>query len=99
LLQILSPPACVESLSTIVFQETTTIGIRRHEACRSILERDWTPVETDYGTVPIKVARLNGRIVNFAPEYEDCVRLARENKIALKQVQAQAIQRFLEKGT
>jgi uncharacterized protein (DUF111 family) len=58
------------------------------------LERELVRVQTDYGAVRIKVSRLNGEIVNIAPEYEDCVRIAREKGVPLKTVQAQAVNGF-----
>jgi uncharacterized protein (DUF111 family) len=52
-------------------------------------------VETPYGIVKIKVSKMDGEIVNFAPEYEDCARLARERNVSLKRVQALAISAYL----
>jgi pyridinium-3,5-bisthiocarboxylic acid mononucleotide nickel chelatase len=98
LLQVLSPADGAEALSHIIFQETTTIGIRHHFATRRILEREFTSVETPYGPVTIKVAKLQGEVVNFAPEYEECARIARQNKVPLKQVQATAIQAYLSRS-
>jgi uncharacterized protein (DUF111 family) len=43
-------------------------------------------VETPYGKVRVKIAKQNGKIVNVAPEYEDCRKLATEKGIPLKQV-------------
>jgi pyridinium-3,5-bisthiocarboxylic acid mononucleotide nickel chelatase len=64
--------------------------MRQYKATRSILEREIVPVETEYGRVSVKVSRFNGQVVNVAPEYEDCARLAREKNLPLKEVQAQA---------
>jgi uncharacterized protein (TIGR00299 family) protein len=90
LLQILSSSERVDEISKIVFRETTTIGMRQYKATRSILEREMVLVETEYGSVSVKVSRFKGQIVNVAPEYEDCARLAREKNLPLKEVQAQA---------
>ncbi len=95
LLQVLAPPDAAAALSRIIFEETTTIGIRRHAADRTTLERQFVEVSTEYGPVKIKVSRLDGEIVNFAPEYEDCARLARERNIPLKQIQALAVRAYL----
>lgn len=91
LLQVLAPAETAESLSRIIFQETTTIGIRRHTVDRTTLAREFVTVETEYGTVKIKVSKLDGKVVNVAPEYEDCARIARETGVPLKQIQALAI--------
>jgi uncharacterized protein (DUF111 family) len=48
-------------------------------------------VPTEYGNVFVKVSKLDGRIVNVTPEYEDCARLAREKRVPLKEVQAAAV--------
>ena len=95
LLQVLAPSDAVERLSRIIFQETTTIGLRRHSAQRTTLEREFVEVETEYGAVKIKVSRMDGEVVNFAPEYEDCARIARERSVSLKLVQSLAISAYL----
>ena len=97
LLQVLARPDSAEVLSRIIFQETTTIGIRRHSVNRTTLDREFVEVETAHGRVRIKVSRLDGEIVNFAPEYEDCARIAREKGVALKRVQADALRAYLNR--
>jgi pyridinium-3,5-bisthiocarboxylic acid mononucleotide nickel chelatase len=98
LLQVLTPPQAADTISRIIFEETTTIGIRRHIASRTILDREFVEVETEYGKVKVKVSRLAGDVVNFTPEYEDCARLARERSVALKKVQAAAVAAYLNKA-
>ena len=94
LLQVLAPVDGVDGLSRIIFQETTTIGIRRYAAERTTLERESVEVEIEYGKVRIKVSKLDGEVVNFAPEYEDCARIAREKNVPLKKIQALAIDAY-----
>ena len=65
----------------MLFEQTTTIGVRIYEARRKVLERELLSVETPYGAVTVKLARRNGKVVNVAPEYEDCQRLATEKGI------------------
>jgi uncharacterized protein (TIGR00299 family) protein len=91
LLQVLAPFNRWEQLMQIIFEETTTIGIRRYVAKRTALEREIVRVETPYGVVGVKVSRLEGRIINAMPEYDDCVRIARERSVPLKEVQALAV--------
>ena len=79
-----------DRLANLVFDHTTTIGLRIYEARRKVLDREEIRVETAYGPVRVKVARRNGRVVNFTPEYEDCQRLAGEKAVPLKQVLAEA---------
>jgi uncharacterized protein (DUF111 family) len=58
---------------------------------RRVLDREIREVETPYGTVKVKVGLLGGQIVNIAPEYEDCQKLARMRHVPLKAVFQAAI--------
>ena len=96
LLTILARPEQREELSAIVFRETTTIGVRYHEVLRERLEREIVAVATPLGTVRFKVARLGDTIVNAAPEFEDCLRIASERSVPVKDVQAAANKAYLD---
>ena len=96
LLTILARPEQREELSAIVFRETTTIGVRYHAVLRERLEREMVAVNTPLGTVRFKVARLGETIVNAAPEFEDCLRIASERGIPLKDVQSAANKAYLD---
>jgi uncharacterized protein (TIGR00299 family) protein len=79
------------TLSRLLLEETSTLGIRvqsivRHEAGRAI-----QTVQTDYGEVPVKLKLLEGRIVQVSPEYEDCARLAASQNVPLIQVYRAAL--------
>jgi uncharacterized protein (TIGR00299 family) protein len=87
ILQVLSPMNRCDVLSNIIFQETTSIGLRQYAAKRSALERKMVPVETHYGRVMMKVSMQDGKVVSSTPEYEDCARIAREKNVPLKEVQ------------
>jgi len=95
---LLCPPERTNALADLVFSETTTIGLRIHEARRQVLEREWVPVETAYGAVRVKVARRDGRVVNAAPEYDDCERLASEKHVPLKDVMLAAQLAYAKKA-
>ncbi len=88
LITLLCEPANRDRLIDLIFRETTTIGVRTHEVFRRTLERQSVPVATPLGTVRMKIARLNGTVLNAAPEYEDCQRIAAEKGLPLKQVLA-----------
>ena len=90
LLSVLCSPAQREKLMEMFFQETTTLGVRGYEVFRRALERESVPVQTPYGEVRVKVARRNGQVLHFSPEFEDCRRLATENEIPLKKVLQEA---------
>ena len=86
----------VDRITGLIFRETTTIGIRYSVAHRKTLRREFAPVQTGFGTVAMKISLMDGRPVNFVPEFEDCRRLASEKGIALKEIQAAAIHAYLQ---
>src|SRR6516164_6740385 len=85
-ISVLCAPERAEALAELLFEETTTIGLRIHEVGRRVLEREMVNVETPYGTVRVKIAKRAGKVINVAPEYEDCQRLAVEKSVPLKDV-------------
>src|SRR5262249_7006603 len=92
LLSVLAKPKDADWLAEIIFAETTTLGIRRREEKRQILARRLETVQTRWGTVRIKVANVNGAVSNYAPEYEDCRKIASEQNVPLKAVMMEAIE-------
>ncbi|HVB56624.1 MAG TPA: nickel pincer cofactor biosynthesis protein LarC [Candidatus Acidoferrales bacterium] len=94
LVTLLSEPENVPGLIDLAFRETTTIGVRAYEARRKTLEREFVPVETAFGEVRMKLARMNGSVMNATPEYEDCQRIAAEKNVPLKRVIAAASAEF-----
>ena len=75
-----------EKLAKIIFDETTTLGLRIFRAERKILQREIKKIKTKYGNVKFKISKLNNEIKNMMPEYEDCVRIAKNRKIPLRKV-------------
>lgn len=98
LLTILCAPGAVNRLVDLLFCETTTIGVRTYEARRRTLDRQTVSVETPLGAVRMKVSRLDGHVLNAAPEYEDCQRIAAARGVPLKQVLAEALFHFQKQG-
>jgi uncharacterized protein (DUF111 family) len=98
LLTVLCQPADAEKLMQIIFAETTTLGVRRREEQRRILARRWVEVSTQWGSVRMKIANMNGTVTNYAPEYEDCRRIASEHQVPLKSVIEAAVQQYLREG-
>jgi len=91
LLQVLAEPALRDALAAVVLTETTAIGVRHHPVGRLLLPREQVTVETDLGSVAVKVARAPDGSLNIAPEYESCKRLAAERTVPLKVVYQAAI--------
>jgi uncharacterized protein (TIGR00299 family) protein len=96
LLTVLAQPQDAEKLTNIIFAETTTLGIRRREEKRQVLARRWEAVQTQWGTVRMKIANMNGTVSNYAPEFEDCRRIASEHRVPLKQVMQEAVKLYLQ---
>jgi uncharacterized protein (TIGR00299 family) protein len=90
LLTILCEAAKLDSITEMLLAETTTLGVRYHEAKRRVLERLIETVETRYGPVRIKVARDGARTLHFQPEYDDCAKIAEQSNEPLLEVQAAA---------
>jgi uncharacterized protein (TIGR00299 family) protein len=98
LVTILAHPEDRETLSDLVFRETTTIGVRYHEVLRERLEREIVVVRTPLGPVKFKLARLGKTVVNAAPEFDDCLRIASERGLPVKDVQAAAVKAYLDRA-
>ena len=94
LLTVLSKPEDAPKLTQIIFTETSTLGVRRREEQRQTLARKWINVVTRWGDVRLKIASMNGTITNYAPEYEDCKKIAAENRVPLKSVMNEAMEAY-----
>lgn len=86
LLWVLCRTADRETLTAVIFSETSTLGVRSYPVTRAALRRAHKEVSTPYGRVRVKLAYGPGGQVHLAPEYEDCKRLARERQVPLKAV-------------
>ncbi|MEE9275148.1 MAG: nickel pincer cofactor biosynthesis protein LarC [bacterium] len=86
LLTLLCPEERRAELTRFLFRETTTLGVRHRLAARATAERDWLEVDLPWGRVRVKRATFEGEVVNLAPEYEDCRRLAESSGVPLKEV-------------
>jgi len=76
----------IDKLSKIIFEETTTLGIRIFPAGRKKLEKEIKIINTKYGKIRVKISKLNGKTKNITPEYEDCAKITRKYKIPLRKV-------------
>jgi pyridinium-3,5-bisthiocarboxylic acid mononucleotide nickel chelatase len=79
-----------EELGKMLFSETTTLGYRSYAVERRALERSIVKAETEYGSIDVKVARLNGRVINQMPEFDQCREAARNAGVPLRVVEAAA---------
>ena len=92
LLRVISTPEERETLARVIFEETSTLGLRIYSAERRVKARNIVEAETTHGKVRIKVSEDG----SFAPEYEDCRRLAQASGVPLKQILAEASLAYLK---
>ena len=90
LLSILCEAEKKDVMMDLLFQESTTLGVRTYEVMRRALQREVIAVETPYGKIDVKVATMNGRVVNAMPEFEQCREAALKAGVPLKEVEAAA---------
>jgi len=93
-LTALCRPEDAARLTHTMFSETSTLGVRRRDEQRQALARTWVTVATEWGEVRLKVASMNGTVTNYAPEYEDCRKIAAERGVPLKNVMQAAMRNF-----
>jgi uncharacterized protein (TIGR00299 family) protein len=86
LLGVIAPRRAEAELAELILRETTTLGVRVQPIRRYEAERELRQVQTAYGTLAVKRKILDGKVVASVPEYDDCVRLAEANGVALAQV-------------
>jgi uncharacterized protein (TIGR00299 family) protein len=91
LVRVVARPEDREALAARLMRETSTIGLRIYAAERRVQSRRWVEVETPHGKVRVKVSESG-----FAPEYEDCKKLAQASGVPLKEVLAEAAHVYLK---
>jgi len=94
LLTVLAKPADTDRLTKVMFAETSTLGVRRRDERRRVLARRWETIETKWGPVRVKVANMNGTVSNYAPEFEDCRKIASEHGVPLKAVMQEVMRLY-----
>jgi hypothetical protein len=80
----------IGQFANFLLRETTTIGLRWRPENRLKAWRRIESMETLYGRINFKIAKIGNETINVAPEYEDCLRAALERKVPLKRVMAEA---------
>jgi pyridinium-3,5-bisthiocarboxylic acid mononucleotide nickel chelatase len=96
LVTIVAPPDRREAIAGVLFTHTTTIGVRYQEMYRDTLDREMRTIATPVGPIRVKIASRDGRVLNAAPEFDDCARIAGERGLAIKDVQALAMRAWLD---
>ena len=70
----------------VIFEETTSIGVRKYKVEKIMLNRNFSKIQTKYGEVTIKKSYYNGKLIKYKPEYEDCKVIAKENDITMEKI-------------
>jgi len=86
LLTVLCAQGDANKFTELMLRETTTLGVRRSAAERRKLAREMRTVRTPYGEVTVKIGSLDGKVLQVAPEFESCKKLAERAKVPLKEV-------------
>jgi uncharacterized protein (TIGR00299 family) protein len=91
LLTVLCAEEDADKFSEMILRHTTAFGVRRHLAERRKLRREFQVARTSFGDVTMKIGRLDGNILQAAPEFESCRKLAKQKNLLLRQVYEAAI--------
>ena len=97
LLSVLARPEDEADLRALIFRESSTLGVRVRRETRFALPRRHETVATPWGEVRMKIAGTNGADSHYAPEYEDCRRIAADHDVPLKTVMQEAIRQYLDR--
>jgi hypothetical protein len=91
LLTVLCAQADADTFSEMMLRETSAFGVRRHSTERRKLRREFTTVKTRFGEVTVKIGKLDGKVVQAAPEFESCRKVAEAAKVPVKEVYEAAL--------
>jgi len=97
-LTVLVELARLDRLIAAVFEETTSIGVRYFPVERRALERSVETVRVFGHAVRVKVARLDGRVLNAQPEFEDGLKVARAKGLPVKDILRRAAAEHSRRG-
>jgi uncharacterized protein (TIGR00299 family) protein len=97
LLTVLCAENEADTFSELILRETTSFGVRRYSAERRKLRREFTTVRTAHGEVTVKLGRLDGKLLQSAPEFESCKKLADQAKVSLKEIYQSALEAIKER--
>lgn len=86
LVTVLATAETVDALKDVLFRESTTFGFRAYETERTVLARRWITVNTEWGSIRVKIGTWRGDDVTIAPEMDDCVKAATEHRVPVRKV-------------
>ncbi|UZQ52361.1 nickel pincer cofactor biosynthesis protein LarC [Clostridium kluyveri] len=85
-LSVLTDEKGEKDILDVIFEETTSIGVRKHKVEKIMLNRDFSKVKTEYGDITVKKSYYEGKLVKYKPEYEECKAIAKEKNISIDKV-------------
>ena len=91
ILSVLVPRHLEAAAAELILRETPTLGVRTRPVERYVADRWNVPMETELGTISVKLKSLEDRVVGAAPEFEDCRRIALETGLPLQEVYQRAV--------
>jgi uncharacterized protein (DUF111 family) len=96
MLNVLVEDSKLSAIEGIIFNETTTLGIRYLHASCHRLAREFQIVDTKWGPLSVKIGIHQGKIVQYAPEFKECEEIARQHQVPLKAVYEEVRMKFQE---
>ena len=87
MLSVLCSKNIVPEMKAIIFNNSTTIGLREYPVTKTVLERQEKEIETELGKVRVKCSYFQGKEIRFKPEFEDLKKLATEHGLSLNEVE------------
>lgn len=96
MLNVLVEDERLSVVEEVIFNETTTLGIRYMHASCHRLAREFEQVKTRWGLLTIKVGYHQGKLVQYAPEFKECEQIAKEYQVPLKQVYEEVRMQFIQ---
>jgi uncharacterized protein (TIGR00299 family) protein len=84
-------------INEVLFRETSTIGVRKYKVDKTSLDRIIETISTPLGDVRVKLAFYKGTCIKSKPEYDDCIKIAREKGIPISQVYREVEQELRRK--
>ena len=85
-LSVLVDEKCEKEVLDIIFEETTSIGVRKYKVEKIMLNREFSKVKTEYGDITIKKSYYKGKLVKYKPEYEECKTIAKEKNVSIDKI-------------
>ncbi len=90
-LSVLCSPEKINKIKGIIFNHSTSIGLREYSVKKSVLSRVEKSVQTKFGPITVKQSILEGKIVRSKPEYEQCKSIAKQHNISIEEVEREVI--------